>query len=114
MIIIIENYDDFLEIFIINCITVEMATKVTDDYLPNDIGVITKEYMDESYPFEEFGDILLQNGFEDGGKVISNTNEKCVLEFEDIYYTVTKNLILENNIERTRTYEYIVIPSRII
>ena len=111
---IIENNDEFLEIFIVNSITVEMATKVTDDYLPNAICVINKDYVDESYPFEELGDILLQNGFQDDGTVIYNTNEKCVLEFEDIYYIITRNLISENNIEKTKIYEYIIMPSRII
>lgn len=67
-----------------------------------------KRYLDE-YPFEEIGNLIIDNGLEIGD-VIYNDSEKCVIEYEDIYYEITYKKLNEKQIDDIISILYTIKP----
>jgi hypothetical protein len=105
-----DSKGEYVEIYIGILIISNLSLKVIDNKLPDRIGVIAIDYIDDNESFEELGKRMINYGF--NGKLILNTSFKCVLQYEDIYYIITRKLRSSNKKERSNTYLYIIIPQK--
>lgn len=67
-----------------------------------------KRYLDEN-PFEEIGNVLLDNGLETG-EIIYNNYKKCIIKYEDVYYTITYKYLSEIQEDNGVSILYTILP----
>jgi len=107
-----DSKGEYVEIFIGMLITSDLSSKVSDDNIPDPIGVIAIDYIDDNDPFEELGTRMLDNGFDEEGELILNTTKRCVMKYDEIYYIITRKLQSSDKKERSNTYLYTITPRR--
>jgi len=67
-----------------------------------------KRYLDEN-PFEEFGNLLIDNGLETG-EIIYNDYKKCILKYEDSNYIITYKYLNEIQEDKCVSILYTILP----
>ncbi len=78
------------------------------DNISKEFQVKGKRYLDEN-PFEQIGNVLLDNGLETG-EIIYNNYKKCIIKYEDIIYTITYKYLSKIQEDNGVAILYTILP----